>query len=167
MKKTILVLAGLATMLAYVPAAQAATVAGNFNVTVSLTSVCSIAMAGDLAFGTYTAFQAGVQTATPTDATLTCTRGLTGVTAAFDTVATGATAAATATNAVGAGVLAGLEYAILATAGTVGAGTAATASDIGTSDTRAYVISGNMPAAQAGVLSAGVQSQLRTLTVTY
>ena len=167
MKKTILVLAGLATMLASVPAAQATTVAGNFNVTVSLTSVCTMAAVSDLAFGTYTAFQVGAQTATPTTATLTCTRGLTGVTAAFDTVAIGATAAATATNAIGAGVLAGLQYDIIATPSVVAAGSAASATSIGAADARPYVISGSMPAAQAGVLSAGLQTQLRTLTITY
>ena len=106
---------------------QAATVAQPFNVTVTLTSVCTMAAIGDLAFGTYTAFQAGVQTATPTTATLTCTRGLAGVTANFDTAAPGSTAAAAAANAVGAGVLAGLQYNITATPGATVAGTAATA----------------------------------------
>ena len=167
MKITLWMLAGLASLLAVVPTAQAATVAGNFNVTVSLTSVCTIGAINDLAFGTYTAFQVGVQTATPTSATLTCTRGLTGFTAAFDTVAAGATAAATATNAIGAGVLAGLQYDITATPGTVTSGTAATDSSIGTSYSHPYTISGTMPSAQAGVLSAGLQTQLRTLTITY
>jgi spore coat protein U-like protein len=146
---------------------QAATVSGNFNVTVNLTSICTMATVGDLAFGTYTAFQSSAQTATSTTATLTCTRGLTGVTAAFDTAAPGSTAAATATNAVGAGVLSGLEYDILATAGSVTAGTAATASSIGTADSRPYVISGSMPANQAGATSTGIQTQARTLTITY
>lgn len=167
MKKTMFMLAGLASMLAVVPAAQAATVAGNFNVTVSLTSVCTMAAVNDLAFGNYTAYQTGALVATPTTATLSCTRGLTGFTAAFDTAAVGSTAAGTATNAVGAGVLAGLQYDITAAPGTVTAGTAATASSIGTSESHAYTISGTMPSSQAGVLSAGVQTQLRTLTITY
>jgi spore coat protein U-like protein len=166
MKKTILVLAGVASVLAVVPAAQAATVAGNFNVTVSLTSVCTMAAIGDLAFGTYTAFQGGVLAATATTATLTCTRGLTGITAAFDTAATGSTAAAAATNAVGAGVLAGLQYDITATPGSVASGSVATASSIGTSDSRPFTISGTMPAAQAGAASAAA-TQVRTLTITY
>ncbi len=167
MKKTIFMLAGLASMLAVVPAAQAAAVTGNFNVTVSLTSVCTMATVNDLAFGSYTAYQSGAQVATPTTATLSCTRGLTGFTAAFDTAAAGSTAAATATNAVGAGVLAGLQYDITATPGAVTGGTAATASSIGTSESHAYTISGTMPSSQAGVLSAGVQTQARTLTITY
>jgi spore coat protein U-like protein len=168
MKKTILVLAGVASMLASVPAAQAAVVAGNFNVTVTLTSVCTMATITDLAFGAYTAFGAAV-IATPTTATLTCTRGLTGVLAAFDTsVGIGSTGAAAATNADGAGVLAGLEYSILATAGSPSAGTAASAAIPGTADTRSYVISGNMPAGQAGTFTTvAAAPQVRTLTITY
>lgn len=147
--------------------AQAAQATGNFNVTVTLTSVCTMAAIGDLAFGTYTAFQVGAKTATPTTATLTCTRGLTGVTANFDTAAPGSTAAAAATNAVGAGVIQGLQYDILATAGAVTAGTAATASTIGTGDTRAYSITGNMPANQAGDPTQNATPQVRTLMVNY
>jgi spore coat protein U-like protein len=167
MKKTILMLAGLASTLAFVPAAQAATVAGNFNVTVSLTSVCTMAAVSDLAFGTYTAYQTGAQVATPTTATVSCTRGLSGFTAAFDAVAPGSTAAGASANAVGAGVLAGLQYDITATPSAVTGGVAATASTIGTSENHDFTISGSMPAAQAGVLSTGVQTQLRTLTITY
>lgn len=167
MKKNLLTrLIAISTFVILFPA-QAGTVNGNFNVTVNLTSVCTMAAIGDLAFGTYTAFQAGIQTATNTTATLTCTRGLTGVTANFDTAATGSTAAGAATNAVGAGVIAGLEYNITATANAAAPGTAATASTIGTADTRTYTISGTMPASQAGTGPAGVATQVRTLTVNY
>jgi spore coat protein U-like protein len=169
MKKTILVLAGVASMLASVPAAQAATVGGNFNVTVSLTSICTMASVTDLAFGTYTAFGSAV-TATPTTATLTCTRGLieTGVLANFDTSGPiGSTGAAAATDAVGAGVLAGLQYDITATKGTITPGTAATASSIGTPASRPYVISGTMLGGQAGTATIGSAIQVRTLTITY
>lgn len=147
--------------------AHSASVSGNFNVTVTLTSVCTMGVIGDLDFGTYVAFQSGVQTATPTTATLTCTRGLTGVTANFDTAAPGSTAAAAATNAVGAGVISGLQYDITATPGAVTSGTAASASSIGTADSRPYSITGSMPASQAGVTSSGTQTQVRTLTVNY
>jgi spore coat protein U-like protein len=173
MKKTILVLAGVASMLASVPAAQAAVVAGNFNVTVSLTSVCTIGSIGDLAFGAYTAFQAGAQTAAPVIATFSCTRGLldTGVTAAFDTNGTiGSTGATTAAIAMGAGVIAGLQYDITATRGTVGSGTAATAISVGTADSRPFTIAGSMPAGQAGTCTTTLctaASQIRTLTITY
>jgi spore coat protein U-like protein len=168
MKKISAIVFGVATLLAGASTSEAATVAGNFNVTVTLTSKCTMGSVGDLAFGTYTAFQVGTQTATPITATLSCTRGLlaAGITAAFDTLAVGSTAAATATNGVGAGVIAGLEYNITATPGVVVAGTAATASSIGTADTRPFTISGTMPAAQAGDATL-VSTQIRTLTITY
>ena len=154
----------LALMSATAPV-QAATVSGNFNVTVTLTSVCTMAAIGDLAFGTYVAFQATAKAATNTTATLTCTRGLTGVTANFDTTAgIGATGAAPATNAVGAGVIAGLQYDITGTANAPTAGTAATSTSIGTADTRTYTISGSMPALQPGTCttSSCAASQVRT-----
>jgi spore coat protein U-like protein len=147
--------------------AHAATTSGNFNVTVTLTAACTIASISDLAFGTYTAFQGSALNATPTTATLTCSRGLTGVTANFDTVATGATAAAAATNAVGAGIIGGLQYDITATPGTVTTGTEATASSIGTADSRPYSITGSMPANQAGTTPGGAKTQQRTLTINY
>jgi spore coat protein U-like protein len=162
-------LTSVSLLAATIPASQAATATGNFNVTVSLTSVCTMAAVGDLAFGTYLAFQGGVQTATNTIATLTCTRGLTGVTANFDTAAPGSTAAAAAANAVGAGVIAGLQYDITATPGATVAGTAATASSIGSADSRPYTISGTMPAGQAGTCATTTcaATQVRTLTVNY
>ena len=167
--KKLLISAAMTTMFgAMVPAAQAATtVSQPFNVTVTLTSVCTMAAIGDLAFGTYVAFQPGIQTATPTTATLTCTRGLTGVLAAFDTAAPGSTAAAAAANAVGAGVIQGLQYDITATPGAVVAGAAATASSIGGADTRPYSITGTMPANQAGNPAQNASPQQRTLTITY
>jgi spore coat protein U-like protein len=161
-----LAVAGLTSLVVAIPSVQAATVAGNFNVTVTLTSLCTVAAIGDLAFGTYTAFQGTVLTATPVTATLTCTRGLTGVTANFDT-GTNASDAGAGVNASGAGVVAGLYYTVVATAGAVTAGTAATTGSIGTADSRSYTISGNMPSRQAGTASTGVQTQVRTLTITY
>ncbi len=88
------------------------------------------------------------------------------MTANFDT-GTDATAAAAATNAVGAGVVGGLRYDITATPGAVTAGTAATASSIGTGDSRPYTITGSMPADQAGTGPTGAKTQQRTLTVNY
>lgn len=167
MKKHLISAAVAATFGAAIPAAQAATVTQPFNVTVTLTSVCTMGAITDLAFGTYTAFQAGIQTATPTTATLTCTRGLTGVTANFDTTAPGSTAAVAAANAVGAGVIQGLQYDITATPGAVVPGAAATASFIGGADTRPYSITGTMPANQAGDPTQNLSPQVRTLTVNY
>lgn len=161
-------LTSVALIAAAIPATQAAGVSQPFNVTVTLTSVCTMATIGELAFGTYVAFQGSAQPATPSNATLTCTRGLTGVTANFDTTtvigSTGALAAGTAT---GAGVIAGLQYTISATPGTTAPGTAASAGDIGTPDTRPYAIAGSMLANQAGTAATGVQTQVRTLTVNY
>ncbi len=149
------------------PATHAATASGNFNVTVALTSVCTVGAIGALDFGTYIAFQGGAQTATPTTATFTCTRGLVGVTANFDTVAPKSTAAAPAANAVGAGVIRGLQYDITATPQAVVAGNAATAASIGTADQRPFQITGNMPAGQAGDPTDGVSPQQRTLTINF
>ena len=167
MKKLLMSTAMAAMFGTVVPAAQAATVSGNFNVTVTLTSVCTMAAITPLAFGTYVAFQGAAQVATATTATLTWTRGLTGVTANFDTTAPGSTAAAAAANAVGAGVIQGLQYSILATPGAVVAGTAATAGSIGTADTRPYSITGSMLASQAGDPTQNASPQARTLTVNY
>jgi spore coat protein U-like protein len=167
MKKILkLAVAGLASLVMAIPTVQAAVVNGNFNVTATLTSVCTVAAIGDLAFGTYTAFQGSALAATNTTATLTCTRGLTGVTVNFDT-GTNASDAGAGVGASGAGVVAGLNYTVVATAGTVTAGTVATTTSIGTADSRPYTLSGSMPAGQAGTASAGVQTQVRTLTITY
>lgn len=168
MKVNQLTALSLAASLALISGAQAATVGGSFNVTVSLTSKCTMAAVSNLAFGTYTSFQAGTQTAPSVTATLTCTRGMlaSGVTAAFDNNAPGSTAAAAATDAVGAGVLAGLQYDITAIPSLVIAGAAATASSIGTADTRPFTISGTIAADQAGDASA-TTTQARTLTITY
>ena len=170
MKKLLIATAAALAVMSSAAPVQAATVAGNFNVTVTLTSVCTMAAIGDLAFGTYTAFQAGVQTATSTTATLTCTRGLTGVLANFDTSGgIGATGAAAAATAVGAGVIAGLQYDITGTPGATTAGTAATSTSIGTADSRTYTIAGTMPASQPGTCATAScpATQVRTLTVTY
>jgi hypothetical protein len=167
-RKTLLSFAAAVTVFATVTTgAHAETATGNFNVGVTLTSVCTVAAITPLAFGTYTAFQRDALVATPTTAVLSCTRGLTGVTANFDTAAPGSTAAAAATNAVGAGVVQGLQYTILATAGALTSGTAATAGSNGTADTRPYSITGIMHANQAGDPTQNASPQQRTLTVNY
>ena len=160
-------LTAVALFAGMMPAAQAQTATGNFDVTVTLISACQLPVTiGDLAFGTYTAFQTTALVATPVTATFSCTRGLTGITANFDT-AVDATAAAAATNAVGAGVIAGLQYDILATPQAPGVGTAATPSNIGTATTYPFQITGTMPLGQAGTKSTGVQTQTRTLTINF
>lgn len=151
--------------------AMAQTVNGGFDVTVTLTSKCELTTVGTpaLAFGTYESFAASASTATPVTLAFRCTRGLvTAPTVAFDTGAgTSSTTAATAT---GEGVISGLRYTMAVGAATVVAGNApvvATLGDIGTASTRTYQITGNMPAGQAGTASSGIQTQARTLIVTY
>lgn len=167
-KLAILAATGFTCLAATIPAAQAATVAGNFNVTATVSSVCTMAGVGDLAFGTYTAFQGAPLPATPTDAVLTCTRGLTGVLAAFDT-GTDKTSSGNLANPTGAGVVAGLNYTLSATRTATAAGTAADATTIGTAATWTYSIGGSIPAGQAGTCATGDCSgtQARILTVTY
>jgi len=149
-------LAGAAMLTLTIPVAQAATAGPTgFNVTVSLTSVCTVAAIADMSFGTYTAFGSATNTAPTTNVAITCTRGLAAApTLAFDTPN---------------GVVAGLNYTVSAAAAVLSAGTAATPSPTpnGTADTHNITITGNMPAGQAGTNGAGVQTDVRTVTVTY
>jgi spore coat protein U-like protein len=156
------VLAGFAMLTISLPASQAADISNTFAVTVSLTSQCRAKDSGTktLAFGTYTAFQTGAQSATGINIEFECTRGFAPTSVAFDT---------TNGTAIGGGVLAGLNYDIDFAAAVVTAGTAATsaAASIGTADLRSYAITGTMPANQAGATATGEQSHNRMLIVTY
>lgn len=150
---------------------MAQTVAGNFNVTVTLTSRCEVTTVGTpvLAFGTYTAFSAAAVTAAPAQIAYRCTRNLAGPTVAFDTA--GGTSSATNTTASGEGVISGLRYIMAVAAASTGnaAGAepvVATLGDIGTPNTRNYEITGTMPADQAGRVSASAP-QARTLILSY
>ncbi len=150
--------------------AMAQTVAGNFNVTVTLTSRCLVTTVGTpaLAFGTYTAFGSAV-TATPAQIAYRCTRNLPGPTVAFDTA--GGTSSATGATASGEGVISGLRYTMNVAAASTGnaAGdepVVATLGDIGTANTRNYEITGSMPADQAGRVSVAAP-QARTLILSY
>ena len=147
------------------PAVQAATVTTpNFNVTVSLTAICTSATPPNLNFGSYTAFGA-THTAAPTSTfIITCTRGLATPTFAFDTN--------------DFGVIAGLNYSLVAANTANTAGTAATAAlnSVGTAATKTIVITGGMAGGQAGDCAGLAQtacsalnpvSQVRTLTITY
>jgi len=141
---------------AAMPAGLAATAGAPFNVTVSLTSVCTIAAIADLNFGTYTAFGAASIPAPTTSVALTCTRGLAATpTLAFDAAF---------------GVVAGLNYTVASGATTTTIGTNATptaGAPNGTATTYAIAVSGAMPAGQAGTNSVGVQTDIRTVTITY
>lgn len=166
-----------ATILGATPAAQAA-VSGDFNVTVSVSSLCTLTTVGtpSLDFGTYTAFGSASIPAPTAQLTFDCTRGLTAPTMALDTTngtstATGAVGGAAAT---GDGVLpvVGLNYHLSVAGSKTGTGVAPTTAfgDIGTADTYTFTVTGSMPNGQAGTCTTGTcgpDTQLRTLTVTY
>ena len=157
--KRILTAAVAAAFAAMVPMAQAATTDNNFNVAVTLTSVCEATndSTQTVDFGTYAAFQTTVQSSNSVNLTFRCTRGYAPLSVAFD-------------GGSGVGVLQGLQYTLVAGAPSTVAGTAATTATIGTGDAVTYAVSGTMPADQAGACAAascGPTSHVRTLTVTY
>jgi hypothetical protein len=161
--KRVLTAAAVAAAFAMVPAAQAATTNNNFNVSTTLTSQCAATNSGTtiVDFGTYVAFQVGVQPSTSVNLTFQCTRGFAPTSVAFDIV--NGTAA-------GVGVLAGLQYTLTAGAPGTLAGIAATTATTGTGDVVTYAVSGTMPGGQAGTCataSCGPTSILRTLIVTF
>lgn len=123
--------------------AQAATTGQNFNVTVNLTSACSItAGPADVAF-TYTSFQAAPAVAAGGGFSVRCTNNLP-YTFSLDAAA---------------GTVIGLNYTLtLSAAGGTGNGAA-----------QAYTVNGGMVAGQSGdcALASCNGSDVRTLTVTY
>ncbi len=164
-----LVLKALATVFvltSITPALQAATTTNNFNVTVTLTSQCQVTnnATQTVAFGTYVAFQTGVQPASTATLNFRCTRGYSPVSTAFDVVN------APDSTAAGIGVIQGLQYTLTSTPVASVAGTPASSSTIGTGDIRGYTIGGSMPADQAGTCataSCGPTTQVRALIVTF
>src|SRR3982751_2743893 len=107
--------------------ANAAVTNNDFTVQVNLASQCQAVASGTqtMDFGTYTAFQPGIQPGSAVNLTFNCMRNYGLVSVAFDT-ANG--------SAIGEGVLAGLRYVMAVTPGTRVAGTAATNTSIGTAD---------------------------------
>lgn len=167
MKRIIsLAVAAFATLLTVIPVAQATALGPtNFNVKVNLTAICTVSTAPvDVNFGVYTAFTGAATPAPTTTMGITCTRNLAAPTYAFDAALGGVN-----------GVIAGLNYTLSAAQSGIVAGVAATSAPIlGTADVRTITITGGMAAAQAGDCAtanastcAGVQTQVRTLTVTY
>lgn len=148
-----------AAVSAFAPTVSAQTLAGqNVDVTVVLTSQCRKATGTPATltvdFGTYEAFQAGpLVPASPPTLNIECTRGY----------APAATVAWDGTTALG--TVAGLQYTLSVTAGTIVPGTAATIATTGSGDTVPYVISGSMPAGQAGTdTNAGTANAAATVT---
>lgn len=134
----------IATVLAAASfSAEAATASQNFNVTVNLTSACSItAGPTDVAF-TYTSFQAAAASSTGGAFSVKCTN-LLPYTLSLDSTT---------------GTVIGLNYSLaLSAAGGTGNGNA-----------QAYSVNGTMAAAQSGNCAAATcsGSQVRQLTVTY
>jgi hypothetical protein len=144
--------------------AQAATSVNNdFTVKISqLLSQCTATNSGSTTvdFGTYTAFQGTAATGSNVNLQFSCTRGFTPASVAFDTVNG---------TALGVGVLSGLQYTLSAGAPSAVAGTAADTTTIGTGDAVTYVVSGTMPANQAGSCGTAncTASHTRTLIVTF
>ena len=115
----------------------------NFNVTVNLTSSCSLTSAPtDVAF-TYTSFQAGPSVATPSSFTVKCTN-LRPYTMALDAAA---------------GTVIGLAYTLALP----------TAASTGTGVDQTFSITGNMIGGQSGNCAGASCSgtDVRTLTITY
>ncbi len=175
MKKFLTSVVAAATLLAaMVPVAQAATVSGDFTVSVTLTSKCEVtnASAPVLSF-TYQAFStSAVSSTSPIALTFRCTRGIAAPTVAFDT-GTDKTSSATGATATGEGVVSGLRYTLAVAADSSStAGAAATTSSIGSAKLLSYSVSGSMPADQAGTCADASGTctnvtQARTLIVTY
>lgn len=178
MKKILKLAAGCVSLLAFASASQAATQNDTFNVSIALTSYCTVTTAGTpitVDFGTYDA-QTGTYSGTPTgNITMDCTRGLAAPTFVLDNTdaarASGVTGTVGGASATGWGVLNGLNYA-LSIAGSVVAGIApaASAGSTGTPDAYTYAITGSMPGGQYGTCSGAscvAATHVRTLTVTY
>jgi len=143
MNKRIALAAAFVAIFAGVPAAQAATATGNFNVTVTLTSMCQISSGpADVAF-TYTSFQGAAATSTGGGYSVQCTNTLP-YTMSLDATS---------------GTVSGLNYSLaLSAASATGSGVA-----------QAYTINGTMASGQGGTCALGSCSgtDARILTVTY
>ena len=179
MKRISKLAVGCASLLAFASASQAATQTDTFNVSIALTSYCTVTTVGTpitIDFGTYDAQTGTASTPAPSgNITMDCTRGLTAPTFALDSTdaarQAGVTGTVGTTAATGWGVLNGLNYA-LSIAGSVVAGTAPTASagSTGTADAYTYAITGSMPGGQYGTCTGATcvaATHVRTLTVTY
>jgi hypothetical protein len=138
----------------------------NFDVNVTLTSVCQVKTASTGMTFTYAAFQSGASTAS-TSVVFECTRGFTNPPTVVLDTGTDKTSAAAGQGTTGAGVVGGLQYTLTVAAGSkTTTGSAATTGGIGSADQYTYAISGSMAGAQAGDSSVATQ-QTRTLTLAY
>ncbi len=157
-------LAVLAAALLGCGLAQADTVSSPFQVTVTLAQKC-LADTGNgtpvIAFGTYTAFDPAISNvAASGPIKFNCTRGLTPVSAAFDTAGGGTSGLLSPAN---------LRYTLALTGPTTAAGTAATTAIIGTADAHSFTFTGTLIGGQAGNTAgnATVSTDNRTLVLTF
>lgn len=156
MKKFLLTsLAAAVLSLASLSASAATTVPGAFDVTVTLTPGCKYTSAATptVAFGSYAALTSTSNNTGSATLAFACSRGLVITSAVIDNS--------------GNGVIAGLNYTLTVAAPTTGTGTTAGLTTPGTADTYSYVVSGVMPFGQAGDTSTGLQTDHRTLTISY
>ncbi len=140
------------------------TVTSPFQVTVTLSQKC-IADTGNgtpvIAFGTYAAFDPAIaNVAASGPIRFLCTRGLTPVTAAFDTAGGGTNGLLSPAN---------LRYTLALTGPVNAPGTAATTADIGTADTKTINFTGTLLGNQAGNTAGNniVSTDNRTLVLTF
>ncbi len=157
-------------LLAALPA-QAQLASANFNVNVTLTSVCRVATnTAGLAIP-YTAFQNTDASGTAATVAYECTRGL-APNIAFDANGSDKQSAAAAATGEGSGVVAGLRYTMSTTASAIQAGTDATAGvggNGGSAQTRTYAVGVTIPSGQAGAGAGATISgtHARTLLLSY
>ena len=167
MNKQLALFASIAAVAAFAAGqAHAGSAASNFNVNVTLTSVCQVKTASSGMNFSYTAFQGSASTAN-TSVIFECTRGFTNPPTVVLDTGTDATSAAAGQGTTGAGVVGGLQYSLTVAAGSKSTtGSAATTGSIGSSDQYTYAISGSMASGQAGDSSLATV-QTRTLTLAY
>ncbi len=169
MKKLLLTsLAAAALSLASL-SASAASVTGDFNVTVTLNPLCkSTSTLQTLAFGPYDAITQATDLTATAAITFDCTRGLAAPVVSFDNEIASSTTY---------GVLAGLNYKVVVATPVTSGGASATANAgvIGSAKSYSYGLTGTMLAGQAGdcagANAAGCNvlatSTTRTLKLTY
>jgi hypothetical protein len=139
--------------------AQTLLSSANVDVKVTLASKCrwdtSAPTGLTVNFGNYTAFQPAAQPGSSTTMTVECTRGFGGSPSiSWDT-------------GDAKGVIAGLQYTLSLTGGTATPGAAASTTSVGSGDTIDFVLSGSMPALQAGDDQTGQVTQARTVTLSF
>lgn len=165
-----------ALIAAYAPSASAiGTATKTFTVDATLVPTCTMtAFSGNINFGTYTADSAAVTPAAITS-TVTCSRGLTGMTFQLDDNGTTQTSgAAHATTVAAEGLMAGnnLRYTLAATMTAFAGSSAATGGSggsVGAGQSATVSIAGTLPQQWgncAAASCAGTQ-QIRTVTVNY